>query len=69
MKEIIESILREEGLLPSDGPAVFSAMGKILWAAAELTKKNEPYATKTIQELTYFSCQLDDMESFVEKYS
>jgi len=68
MKEIIERILREEGLLPSDGPAVFSAMGKILYETAQQTKVNEPYATESIQELERFSSMVDDYDYFLQMH-
>ena len=69
MKKIIETILREEGLLPSDAESVFSAMGKILYAAAEQTREKEPYATNSIRELEHFSSMVDDYETFLENHS
>lgn len=69
MKDIIERILREEVLLPSDAEAIFRAMGKILHEAAERTKQTEPYATNSIRELQHFSCMVDDYEDFLKKFS
>jgi hypothetical protein len=68
MKEIIYRILREKGLLISDAPDIFSAMGEILHEAAEKTKREEPYATESIRKLQEFSQMVDDFDYFVEMH-
>ena len=69
MKEIIERILREHNLLPSDAEDIFAAMGEILREAAEKTKREEPYATNSIRELEHFSSMIDDYDYFLEQHA
>lgn len=68
MKEIIERILREKGLLVSDAEDIFAAMGEILYEAAQKTKREEPYATESIRKLEEFSSLIDDYDYFCENH-
>jgi hypothetical protein len=65
-KEMVERILREENLLPSDAADIFTAMGKILYETAQRLKASEPYAVITIRQLEEFSRYVDDYDYFLE---
>jgi hypothetical protein len=69
MKQKIEKILKQHGLLASDATDIFAAMGEILEEAAKITEQTSPHATNSIRQLVEFSRMINDYESFLEMYS
>jgi hypothetical protein len=68
MKQIVEKILRDKGLLVSDAEDIFNAMSEIMHEAAERTKINEPYATNSIRQLEQFGQLISDYDYFCENH-